>query len=140
MSLRTERIGEQLRAEIARILAHDATDPRIGLVTLTRVDVAPDLSHALVFWSALDIKGDHPPDEVADGLESAAGFIRRELARRLSLRRIPALRFRRDPSLELGGRTLSLLREVVPEGERAQSPQADGPREGAEEGDNDGQE
>lgn len=112
MTLRTDRIGEQLRSEIARILRQEVTDPRLGLVTLTRIDVAPDLSHALVFWSHLDLKGKHPVDEVEAGLESAAGFMRHELARSLPLRRVPALRFRRDPSLELGGRTLSVLNDL----------------------------
>jgi ribosome-binding factor A len=112
VSLRTERIGEQLRGEIARVLRQEVTDPRLGMVTLTRVDVAPDLSHALVFWSHLDLKGDHPVEEVEAGLESAAGFVRTALARALPLRRVPALRFRRDPSLELGGRTLSLLSDL----------------------------
>ena len=54
MTRRTERIGEQIRGELARLLREEVTDPRVGLVTLTRIDVAPDLSHAKVFWSALD--------------------------------------------------------------------------------------
>ena len=53
MSRRTERIAEQIQSEVAKLLRAETTDPRIGLVTITRVDVAPDLSHALVFWSAL---------------------------------------------------------------------------------------
>jgi ribosome-binding factor A len=111
VSRRTERIGDQLREEIARLLREDVTDPRIGLVSITRVDVAPDLSHALVFWSALE--GDEQARERIDaGLESAAGFLRRELAKLLRLRRTPELRFRHDPSLALGARTLALLRDL----------------------------
>ena len=53
MSRRTERIGEEVRAELARLLLAEATDPRLRLVSLTRVDVAPDLSHAQVHWSAM---------------------------------------------------------------------------------------
>ena len=52
MSRRTERIADQLRSEIARVLREEATDPRTRLVTLTRVDVSPDLGNALVFWTA----------------------------------------------------------------------------------------
>ena len=61
MSVRRERIAEQLRAEIAQVLRRHATDPRLQMVTLTRVDVAPDLSHAIVFWStvSLDRQIDH---------------------------------------------------------------------------------
>ena len=110
MSRRTERIAEQLRAEIARVLRAEVDDPRIGLVTLTRVDVAPDLSHALVFWSTLGAHEDHL--EAEDGLESAAPFLRKCLSRTLPLRRAPELRFRHDPSLEQGAETIALLRTL----------------------------
>jgi ribosome-binding factor A len=88
------------------------TDPRIGLVTLTRVDVAPDLSHALVFWSALGARGEEATAECQEGLESAAAFLRRRGARELALKRMPELRFRYDPSLARGQQTLDLLREL----------------------------
>ena len=116
MTRRTERIAGELLAELARLLREEVTDPRVGLVTLTRADVAPDLSHALVFWSALDVKSD--PDRIEEcqaGLDSAAAFLRRQLARALPLRRMPELRFRYDPSLVLGTRTLSVLRELEPD-------------------------
>ncbi|MBW1843033.1 MAG: 30S ribosome-binding factor RbfA [Deltaproteobacteria bacterium] len=113
MSRRTERIAEQLRSEIARVLREDATDPRTRLVTLTRVDVAPDLSNALVFWSALDIRDADSVENTQDALESAASFVRRHLAHSLPLRRVPALHFRYDPSLVLGDQTLSLLRSLA---------------------------
>jgi ribosome-binding factor A len=113
MSRRTERVAEQIQSELARVLRREATDPRIGLVTITRVDVSPDLSHALVFWSALE--GDDPEarDRTEQGLESAAPFLRRQLAHVLPLRRMPELRFRFDPSLALGSRTLGVLREIA---------------------------
>jgi len=110
MSRRTDRIAEQLRAEIARALRAEIDDPRIGLVTLTRVDVAPDLSHALVFWSTLAPDSDY--SEAEDGLESAAPFLRKILARTLPLRRAPELRFRHDPSLEQGAEMIALLRTL----------------------------
>lgn len=115
MSRRTDRIEEQLRGELARLLRSDVADPRVGLVTVTRVDVAPDLTTALVFWSALE--GPHQPsvDDVAEGLRSAAGFLRTRLARVLRLRRVPELRFRHDPSLKLGSETLELLRSLSDE-------------------------
>jgi ribosome-binding factor A len=117
MSRRTERIAEQLRSEIARVLREEANDPRTRLVTLTRVDVAPDLSNALVFWSALDIRDADSAEDTQHALESAASFVRRHLAQSLPLRRVPALRFRYDPSLILGDQTLSLLRSLADQDE-----------------------
>jgi ribosome-binding factor A len=125
MTRRTERIGEQLRGEIAKALQQEITDPRIQLVTLTRVDVAPDLSNAIVYWSSMASErvGDSPGQisaeraaeiaAIGEGLESAAGFLRSTIARNLpNLRRTPALRFRHDASLELGSRTLEVLRTL----------------------------
>ena len=115
MSRRTERIGSELLGVLSQLLRQEVSDPRVGLVTLTRADVAPDLSHAVVFWSAVDLEGDGAAERLAAiqaGLESAASFLRRRAAGTLPLRRMPALRFRYDPSLALGSRTLSVLREV----------------------------
>lgn len=112
MSRRTQRISEQLKGEIARILREEVTDPRVELVTLTRVDVAPDLSHAIVLWSAID---EGAIARIEQGLASAASFVRRRLARELPLKRMPELRFRYDPSLALGGRTLALLSSISDE-------------------------
>ena len=111
MSRRTARIAEQLKGEIACLLNREARDPRLRLVTVTRVDVAPDLSNALVFWSAMDTS-DASIEATEDGLESAAAFLRGRLARELSLKRTPELRFRYDPSLALGSETLSLLKRI----------------------------
>ena len=114
MSRRTERIASELLAEVARLLREEVTDPRVGVVTLTRIDVAPDLTHALVFWSALDVGSDRIAEHQA-GLDSAAPFVRRRIASELPLKRSPELRFRYDPSLVLGTRTLSVLRELEPD-------------------------
>lgn len=115
MTRRTERLGEQLRAELARLLREEATDPRIGLVTITHVDVSPDMRNARVYWSALHGEDGRDPredaaGETARGLESAAGFLRRRLAGLLHTKRVPELRFVHDPSLALGSRTLELIR------------------------------
>lgn len=112
MTRRTERVGSELRALLARLLREEVTDPRIGLVTLTRVDVAPDLSHAVVFWSALGPRGEADAEACAEGLESAAPFLRRRAARELATKRMPELRFRYDGSLAQGQETLDLLRQL----------------------------
>jgi ribosome-binding factor A len=112
MSRRTERIAEQLRAELARLLREEVTDPRIGLVTLTQVDVSPDLSNARVYWSVVKSEDSDAVSANLAGLESAAGFLRHRLAQLLDLKRVPELRFRFDPSLAHGDATLALLREI----------------------------
>ena len=112
MSRRTERIAEQLKGEIARVLREEVTDPRVRMVTLTRVDCAPDLSNALVFWSSMEARDGTAVEEVAEGLASAAGFVRSSIARVLPLRRTPRLDFRHDPSFEEGAEMASLLREI----------------------------
>jgi ribosome-binding factor A len=117
VSRRTERIADLLREEIAQVLRREASDPRLALVTLTRVDVAPDLSHALVFWSALELPRGEPLESVQEGLDAAAPFLRGCLARSLSLKRTPRLDFRYDPSLAEGSQMLALLREIADESE-----------------------
>jgi ribosome-binding factor A len=105
-------IAAQLRAEVARLLQQEVVDPRVRLVTLTRLDVAPDLSNAIVYYSVM---GDDASERLVDvdaGLRSAASFLRRKAAHALSLRRMPELRFRYDPSLSLGAQTLAVLRET----------------------------
>ena len=114
MSRRTEKIASELRSEVARLLREETTDPRIGLVTLTRVDVAPDLSNAVLYYSVMSTETADAAavERVDDGLHSAAPFLRRRAARVLTLKRMPELRFRYDPSLSLGADTLSLLRSI----------------------------
>jgi ribosome-binding factor A len=121
VSLRTDRISHQLREEIARILRDEVTDSRIKMITIQRVDVAPDLSNAIVLWSEFGKDGDADSEEVdviSDGLHSAAGFIRRRMAKCLkNLRRMPELRFRYDPSMRLAGQTMELLQAIKNEEE-----------------------
>jgi ribosome-binding factor A len=112
---RTERVGEELRAGLARLLREEAADPRLELVTLTRVDVAPDLSSARVFWSSPHADTEEGAERVGRGLAAAAAFLRRRLARTVTLKRMPELRFLHDPSLVRGAETLALLRELSDE-------------------------
>ena len=119
MSIRTERITEQLRNEISVILRDEVTDPRVGTLSITRIKLSRDLSHAQVFWSPL-VADDVDLDDMEDGLASAAPFVRRLIAERLNLRRTPAFQFLYDPSIGEGDRTLGLLKSL--EHERAERP------------------
>ncbi len=112
MSIRIERIGEQIRSELARLLREEVSDPRVGLLSITRVKVSPDLSTALIFWSPLDIDGETDLAEMEQGLASASGFLRSRLGSLLTLRRTPQVMFRYDRSLDEGARTLALLRSL----------------------------
>jgi ribosome-binding factor A len=108
---RVERLNEQLRREISDILRRDVRDPRIGIPTVTRVEVTPDLWVARVFVRA----GGNAEERAAalEGLDGAAAFIRREL-RGLKVRRVPELRFEVDKTFEHASRIEELLREVGP--------------------------
>ena len=115
---RSFRVADQIQRDLAELIRLEVRDPRVGLVTLTRIDVAPDLSHAKVYWSSLDAVphgtrgATHSSDETAKGLASAAGFLRSQLARALATKRVPELRFVHDDSLEAGAETLRLLKEI----------------------------
>jgi ribosome-binding factor A len=107
---RTERVGEELRSELAQLIARELHDPGIGFVTLTRVQVTPDLQQARVFFTALG-------DEKARGassraLERAAPFLRRQIGGRLRLRRVPELKFIFDESIAGQDRIEQLLKEL----------------------------
>ena len=126
MTRRTERVAGELRGLLARLLREEVSDPRIGLVSITRVDVAPDMTNAIVFWSTVGRDDDASVEACADGLESAAPFLRRRAAREFALKRMPELRFRYDPSLALGAQTLDLLRDLEVSRERETAPEAQG--------------
>ena len=97
-SHRMERMADQIRNAIAVMIAEELRDPRIGFVTVTRVELSADLQHARVRVSVL---GDESiRNATLEGLQSAAGFLRREIARRMRLRRVPEVLFLHDPGPE----------------------------------------
>jgi ribosome-binding factor A len=112
MTRRTVRVNELLREEISELLQREVKDPRLaqGLTTITEVQVSPDLRHATVFVSHMGEEGER--DAVLKGLTAAAPFMHRELVRRLTMRHIPELVFRFDPSIERGARLASLISQV----------------------------
>jgi len=107
-STRMGRINEEIQRELS-VLIRTVKDPRVhGLISITAVDTTADLRCAKVYVSVLD-KSD--VNEVVKGLRSAAGYLRRELGRALSLRYTPELIFERDDSMAEGAHILSLLRD-----------------------------
>ena len=121
MSQRTDRVDELLRQEIGELLAKEVADPRIGFATITDVETSPDLGHAKVWVSVIGQKADR--DETLRALAQAMPFIRRELGKRLRIRRIPDLHVRLDDSAERGTRVLHVLQEL----EAGTEPEAIGP-------------
>jgi ribosome-binding factor A len=104
---RTRKIGELLQRELAVLIARELNDPRVTQVTLTAVDVAPDMSHAKVFITHLG--GEEAALKAVAGLNHAAGFLRHVLSERVILRQVPALRFVYDESVERGDNIERLL-------------------------------
>ncbi len=116
MSRRTERINAQLREEISDLLLRDVKDPRVtGLVTVTHVEVSPDLAHARVHVSFLGEEGEQ--DTVLAALRSAAPFLRHELLRRLRVRTVPSLTFKRDDSIQRAAELTEMIHGVTRAGE-----------------------
>ena len=110
---RSRRIAEQVQRELSDILRVELKDPRVGMITLTDVEVTQDQAHATVFFTVL---GDAA--RIADatkGLKHAAGFLRSELARRFAMRGIPQLSFVHDVSVERGARLSQLIDAAVAE-------------------------
>jgi len=106
---RTERVAQQMQREIAELIRLEINDPRVRLVTITGVEVAGDYSHAKVFFTRLD--GKHA--EAQQGLESASGFLRKQLAHSIKLRIMPQLHFVYDASVERGSHLSQLIDQAV---------------------------
>ncbi len=124
-SHRLEQVGDLLRAELSDLLQREMQDPRLGFVTITRVDVSPDLRNARVLVS---IYGDEAAQrDSLRALRGAAGFLRREIGRRVRLRVIPELHFRPDPSMAEAEKVQRALLQLAPE--LAAAAAADGDRE-----------
>jgi ribosome-binding factor A len=107
---RADRVADAVREVIAELLLRDIKDPRIGMVTLTTVELTDDLKHARVYFSCV---GDAVVRERSlQGLRSAAGYMRSQVTRQLKLRHAPDLTFLFDPSLEIADRVATLLKNA----------------------------
>lgn len=111
---RTRRVGEQLQRELAALIRDEIDDPRIGMVSISGVEVSRDLSHAKVFFSTMLTPGEEQDADVSlRVLQGAAGFLRRLLGRNLAMRHVPQLHFRQDNSLQQGARLSALIDSAV---------------------------
>jgi ribosome-binding factor A len=109
---RRARIADQIQRELAEIIRTELRDPRVGsMVTLTGIELSRDQSHAKVFFTVLG--ADSAARDAGEGLQRAAGFLRSELAHRLSTRSVPELHFHFDESVERGVRLSRLIDEAV---------------------------
>lgn len=109
---RIERLNEQLKREVTDILRREVRDPRVGVVTVTRVEAAPDLSTARLWVHSSD-EGETRAELMA-GLQAAGPYVRRELGQRLHIRRAPELLWAWDESFEHAQRIEQLLAQVRP--------------------------
>ena len=108
---RKDRVTEQIRRELAELIRTELKDPRVGMISITDVEVTADYAHARVFFSTL--AGSERVAEVLDGLQKASGFLRRELGKRISIHTTPQLHFVFDQSLERGADLSQLIQKAV---------------------------
>ena len=107
---RQERVSEQIKIELGKILEEQINDPRLNLISITEVTISSDLREANIYASAL--AGQSVEADVLAGLEHAKGFLRREIGKRMQLRVVPNLHFHWDDSLETGDRISRLLDQI----------------------------
>lgn len=115
------RLAARIQERAAHCLAHEIKDPRAGFVTITRVEVSEDLSHARLFYSVLGTEGER--SKVEHMLKSASGFIQRQVVSVLAMRRAPRLSWRYDDSIEHQAKVDAAIREAL-ERDRVINPHA----------------
>ena len=96
---RSDRVAEQVRRDLADLIRSELKDPRVGMISLTAVELTPDYAHAKIFFTTL---ADEHLDEVERGLKRASGFLRHELGRRIHIHTLPELHFVYDNSISHG--------------------------------------
>ncbi|AQZ93620.1 30S ribosome-binding factor RbfA [Halopseudomonas phragmitis] len=112
---RTQRVADQMQRELALLVQREVKDPRLGMVTITAVEVSRDLAHAKVFFTLLGKDSDEDVALNQEILKDAAGFLRMQLGRAMKLRSIPHLHFNYDESVRRGVHLSSLIERAVAE-------------------------
>ena len=107
---RPQKLGDLIQRELSELLQRELRDPRVGMITISGVDVSPDFSHAKIFFTVLEKQR---LEDAREGLRRAAGFLRSRLARRIKLYTTPELRFEYDESVERGDRLSRLINSVT---------------------------
>ena len=105
------RVADQIQRDLAEIIAHELKDPRVGMITITEVQVTPDYAHAKVFFTTL-LDSDEAVKNTLVGLRQAAGFIRGQLGRRLTIHTTPEVHFVHDTSTARGIQLSKLIDEA----------------------------
>ena len=116
LSHRVERIAEQIREELSQMIATEVSDPGVGLVTVTRVKVTPDLSLARVYWTVLGEAKERT--ETAKALNRTVPYLRHLLSQRLTLRRAPEVKFQYDESVAAQDRIERIIQDLHTEREQ----------------------
>ncbi len=111
---RQQQVASLILEIVSELLQRKAKDPRLGFITVTRVEVSPDLRHAKLLVSVLGSPSER--DQSLAALEHSLPFLRRELAHRLDLRYVPELSVKFDPSIEYSTRIAELLQQAASEG------------------------
>ena len=109
---RSDRVAEQMLRELADLLQFEVKDPRVGMVTVTEVEVSGDMSHAKIYYSA-PLQDNKALDALQKGLERTAGFLRSQLSKRMLLRTVPQLHFVYDASIDSGMKMSRLIDEAI---------------------------
>jgi len=112
VSRRSERLAAEIRDALSLLISRSLKDPRLGFVTVTRVELSADLRYAKVLVSVLG--SEEQRRDSLKALRSAAGFLRREIGQRIRMRRVPELDVRHDAGLDATQRVAELLREIGP--------------------------
>jgi ribosome-binding factor A len=107
---RASRLADQIQRDLSEVIRVELKDPRVGMITITAVEVSRDLSHARVFVTSL--AGEQAMEESLRALRHAAGFLRSRLAGTLTSRTVPELQFVYDESVERGARLSRLIDEA----------------------------
>lgn len=128
---RTQRIGDQMQRELSQLIQREIKDPRVGLVTITAVEVSRDLSNAKVFVTVMGREADDDAavEESRKVLQGAAGFLRVQLGKAMQLRTIPQLRFHYDASIRRGVELSALIERAVAEDQQREDDVPGEPKE-----------
>ena len=107
---RSERVKQTLKEEISKILEYELKDPRIGMVTVTRVELTNDLRHAKVYFSVMG--DDNKKEQARKGVESATGFVKKLIGQRIRLKFLPEITFKYDDSIEYAQHISEVLEKI----------------------------